>query len=178
MKRLLAIMLLTVILVCSFAACAESHAPRAQKTSWILGLTQPKEDRIIEKAVKALTEHWKNEEYSGKNAGISKDGYLEIKWTRVVYIKDNIKADHAEQFKGMNCYVEFFVLSDYFGSAPYYSHAGVNECVAVMDNGQYKVVQDPIRMYRSMTYQNDFSPIIESISDRGSDFNQVFYLLK
>ena len=177
MKRLLAVVLLTCALVCALSAHAESYAPRAQKTSWILGLTRQKEDKILEKAIKALTEHWKNEEYSGKNAGISEDGYLEIKWTRVVYIKDNIKADHTEQFKGMNCYVEFFLLSDYYGTAPYYCHAGVNECVAVMNNGQCKVIQDPIRVYRSQTYENDFSAIIESISDRGSEFNQVFRLL-
>lgn len=150
----------------------------AQRAELDKAIALAEEDEIITKAIESLTEYWASEMYSGSYVG-SENGYLEIKWTRVVRVKDDIAVSGAEQFSDMNCYVEFFLLSDYFGSAPYYGHAGIAEWVAFKTDGSFEVLkQDPISLYRSKTFETDFEPIIESISDRGSDFNQVFMLLE
>ena len=129
----------------------------AQRAELDKAIALAEEDEIITKAIESLTEYWASEMYSGSYVG-SENGYLEIKWTRVV---------------------RFFLLSDYFGSAPYYGHAGIAEWVAFKTDGSFEVLkQDPISLYRSKTFETDFEPIIESISDRGSDFNQVFMLLE
>ncbi len=149
----------------------------AQKAQIEQAIAQVQEDEIVEKAVQVLKDYWKKEAYGRGYDG--KAGYLEIKWTRVVYIKDEIEADKTEQFDKMSCYVEFFLLSDYFGTAPYYCHAGVAEWVAFNKDGSFEVLdRDPISMYRVRTYQTDFSSIIDRISDRGSDFNDVFLLFE
>ena len=163
-------------------AQAEDAAPSLeelleQRAELDKAIAMAEEDEIIQKAIEALTDYWTEEVYQDESNN-SKDGYLEIKWARVVYIKDDVTGTGTEQLAEMNCYVEFFLLSDYLGSAPYYSHVGISECVAFKKDGSFEVLrQDPILIYRTRTYQLDFEPIIESISDRGSDFNQVFALL-
>jgi len=136
------------------------------------------EDDIINGAVDALKEYWTDEVY-GKYPDMYDDGYFEIKWCRVVYIKDDIDAELKDKYFDMDCFVEFFLLTDYFGSRPYYAYAGVSECVAVKSDGAYEVLKkNPLDMYRAASYNSDFSGIIESISDRGSEFNNTYLLLK
>ena len=167
---------LTALLLCVFALL--SPVCRAEN-SVLDGLTQvfarAKEDAIVEKAIRTLTDYWKTEVYAGAYEGVSEDGYLEIKWTRVVYIRDDTA---EERFQNMKYYVEFFLLSDYYDTAPYYENVGVFDCVTVTRDGQYAVVNNPIRQYRAITYNFDYTPIIQSVSDRGSDFNRVFTLKK
>lgn len=130
-------------------------------------------------AIENLKTYWHDEIYA-ESAGMDLDGFLEIKWTRVVYVKSDIPDGmHTQPFKDMNCFIEFFLLSDYYGSHPYYSHAGIAECVAFKKDGSYEVLRmNPLETYRSRTFSADFSPIISSVSDRGSDFNQSFFLAR
>ncbi len=139
------------------------------------------EDEIVAKAIDSLKTYWTDEIYTG---GFSTgDGYLEIKYTRVVYIKNALDKDLPtsahEMFDGMNCFVEFMLLSDYSGSAPYYGHTGLCECVAFNKDGTFEVLQrNPLDSYRNRSYERDFSGIIERISDRDADFNDSFSLLE
>lgn len=179
-RRFFAFLLALSMLTLSSACFAESltlDELLSQRAELDKAIAKVEEEEIVSKAIETLVAFWKNEIYSG-NANYSKNGYLEIKWARVVYIRDEIDITGSDLFQNMNCYVEFFLLSDYFGTAPYYCHCGINECVAFMKDGSFEVVKnDPINVYRSRYYAIDFEPIIESISDRGSDFNQVFELL-
>lgn len=144
----------------------------AQRAEIDNAIALAKEEEIIEGAIDALAFRWEQEYL--KYPPHDQEDYLEIKWARVVYIKDGVSEKGAEQFTDMLCYVEFFLLSNYFGAAPYYPHAGVLECVAFRRDGTFDVLkQDPINQYRAKTFQMDFSHIIQSISDRGSEFNQV-----
>lgn len=137
-----------------------------------------REDEMVHAALDVLTDYWRDEVY-GNSAGMDLDGYLEVKWTRVVYIQDDaVKSGDPAQFADMECFVEFFILSDYFGSHPYYSHAGIAECVAVYEDGSCEVLRmNPLEAHRARSFSGDFSSIIESISDRGSDFNQTYDLM-
>lgn len=181
MRKIL-LLLFTLVISCTALAETASEATLEelleQKAQLEAAIAQAEEDEIVAQAIETLTEYWASEIYDGIRC-FSENGYLEIKWTRVVYIKDNVTGTGTEQFADMNCYVEFFLLTDYFDSAPYYSHAGVSECVAFKKDGSFEVLdRDPIAMYRGKTFQVDFEPIIESISDREADFNQVFTLLE
>lgn len=138
----------------STVAQAEDAAPSleellAQRDELDKAIALAEEDEIIAKAIETLTNYWTTEIYAGSYS-TSESGYLEIKWARVVYIKDGITGTGTEQLADMNCYVEFFLLSDYFGSAPYYGHAGVAEYVAFKKDGSFEVLQqDPLSMYQS-----------------------------
>lgn len=167
MKKALAILL--VVITCGLV-CVSA-----------LGETSS-EDEIISNAVEALTTFWSGEIYQGSD-NIGWDGHLEIKYTRVVYIKDELDEDLPdaadELFGNMGCFVEFMLLSDYSGSAPYYGRAGIYECVSFSKDGTIEVLkQNPLDSYRTRSYTFDFSGIIESISDRNADFNESFSLLE
>ena len=163
-------------------AKAESATPSlddllAQRAELDKAIALANEDEIVKKAIEALTDYWATEIY-GKQNEDSEDGYLEIKWTRVVYIKNDISGKGTDDLANMNCYVEFFLLSDHL-SAPFYIHRGVYEYVAFLKDGSFEVKRyDPYSVYGGATFRTDFYTVVESVSDRGSDFNQVFKLLE
>lgn len=164
--------MLCCVMVAFMLIFCESAAETEQTVS------MEREDEIIAKAVQTLKAYWETSIYDGITGA---DGYLEIKYTRVVYLCDPLPVKLPEtaktMFSSMKGCVEFFLLSDYYGAHPYYHHLGLYECVAFYQDGTYAVVPvNPIDRYRSITYSNDYSDIIQSISDRNAEFNQVFHL--
>ena len=59
------------------------------------------------------------------------------------------------------------------GCAPYYENFGVNDNVVVYKNGTMDVASNLIRLYRSKTYQTDYSGFIEAIDDYHGQYNCV-----
>ncbi len=188
-------------LICLAAALAMLLLPCARADidlSWLNGekllsligvaqqaLPQSEEDAVAS-AAEALRAYWKENNYSGDY--YTGDGYLEIVHTRIVYISEAFATKEKDPedsrskadglFADVYCVVDFMLLSDYFGSAPYYMETGMDNCVAVMRNGRLEVRRsNPFNLYRSYTYSADFSGIIESISDLGSEYNAVYRLL-
>lgn len=151
MKKLLAI----VCIVCfAFSVCA------------CTGITNPKIDKIIDKAERDLSLKWKQ---LYRDSPVETDGHFEIKNTRVLFIKDDTD---VEEFQDIAYIVEFDLYTDYMGSAPYYMNVGVYDSVSVLKDGTTVVNQlRPIQQYRSITYSYDFSNIIESITDYGDQYN-------
>ena len=131
----------------------------------------PSVDPTAQKAVDKLTQTWK-QLYSESGRG---DGYLEIKNTRIIHVKDNTA---NEYFSDAETIVEFILLSDYFEAAPYYINCGTYDTVVFYKDGHCEVTaMNPIDMYRSMTYTTDFSDFVEKIDDLGSACNQVLDLV-
>jgi len=119
----------------------------------------------VEMAIAALKETW-SEDFSFSN----EKPYLEIKNTRIIFIKE----DTIDDFSQINYIVEFVLFSNYFGSEPYYENIGVNDSIAVYNDGSIEVCKkNPFMTYRSKTMENDFSDIIESLADLGAKYNQV-----
>ena len=142
-------------------------------------------DSAVKNAIEALKSFWFD---SYQEDGSSENGYLEIKNTRVIDIKDEFPesdekqsgvSNTAEQiFGNIDYIVEFMLFSDYFGSAPYYSNIYINNCVIIFNDGTYSVGRDQLDLYRSRTYSADYSGIIEQVFDYGSVYNAVYELLK
>lgn len=121
---------------------------------------------MITEAISELKDHWKDVyEKSGDTA----DGYFEIKNTRVVTIKNN----DLEMFSDVQYIIEFELYTDYFGSAPYYEDAGVYDNVVVYKDGTMEVVSHLIVVYRSSTFEVDFSDFIQEIDDYNGYYNCV-----
>lgn len=178
MKRFLAFLL--VLCLCGAAAAADGVSLTDMSLEELTALRDAadreilsrQEDPVIEQAVAALLDYWENSIYA-KGYG---NGYVGIRWTRVVYLTEEAAA-YSPVFENMVAFVEFFVLSDYFGSAPYYMHAGTAECVAVYKDGTCEALgMDPLNRYRALTYTTDFTGIVESVSDRGADFNGDYFV--
>ena len=145
MKRILTVFLALTIVIC-LTACGG------------------KTDRVASKAVKELEDWW--EEIYDESPDLS-DRYFEIKNTRVITIKDNSK----EEFKDIEYVVEFVLFTNYFGTAPYYSDAGLYNNVIVYKDGSMKVTNNYLKRYREVTFNSDFSDIIESIDDLEDKYN-------
>ena len=145
MKRILTVLLALTIVIC-LTACGV------------------KTDRVASKAVKELEDRW--EEIYDKSPDLS-DKHFEIKNTRVITIKDN----DTEQFKDIEYVVEFVLFTNYFGTAPYYSDAGLYNNVIVYKDGTMEVTNNYFKRYREVTFNSDFSDIIESIDDLDDKYN-------
>ena len=140
------------------------------------------EERLIERAINAL-KTWYQAELA-ENFCYAGDGYLEIAHTQVIYIKDDIRVKEAyvkpaKLFENVAAIVEFVVLDDWYGTAPYRAPTFGVISVMLLKDGTLEVERMSLfNRYRSLTFDNDFSPIIESVSDCNGKFNNTWYLLK
>ena len=129
-----------------------------------------KELSKVRSAVKEIKKAWK-ENYDKYAYEDTEDRYVEIKNTRLVKIKANTT---TEEFKNVDYIVEFVLFSNHLRTAPYYMDSGVLDCVVVYKNGKSEVVRNPIRMYLTKTYNQDFSGFIQSVTDYEDAFNETF----
>lgn len=142
-----------------------------------LALSEPE---MMERAIDLLKSTWLNDDKYGYKSmmSTSQHGYLEILHSQILYISDKAAADESGFFYNMYCVIDFVLLSDYYGSAPYYADAGINSSVVVFNDGNMEVrTRSVFAQYSARTYSYDYSGIISSVRKLGSDYNAVFYLL-
>ena len=131
-------------------------------------------DKKIDKAISVLSSFWKDF-YEDNEID---DKHLQILHTRIIKI-DPSKEDFfndIENGKSINYIVEFMLLSNYFDSSPYYFNVYTNDTVVIYSNGKTEVTINPIQLYRTRTYSNDFSSFVIDIRDYGSAFNKIINL--
>ena len=188
MKKCLAVILLLAFL--ALPALAENKeaerasAPAEEKAGG-------EYDVIVLPAIEALRDAWRavytEDGMADLYAGHS--GYLEIKNTRIVQIREAPRKSFnetgepdkaTEVFGDIACVVEFVLAHDYFGSEPYYLINGTSaaECVLVRRDGSLEPARNPFVLYRAATYDMDFSGIIEEIVDLNGEYNAVCHLLE
>ena len=120
----------------------------------------------VDTAISILEEGWANLIADGYAAG----NYLEIRSTRVVEILPN----DNRYLSDIDYIVEFILYSDLYGSAPYYSNAGIYDSVLFYRDGSVDVLRiNPIRAYSNTSYNYDYSDFLGEIYDFGAAYNQV-----
>ena len=166
-KHIISIMIISIFSLLLLAGCNASK----MGTSKNIG-----SDKRVLDAIEIVAEHWNNE-YEEREI---EDKYLEIINTRIIKIKENIDSkqifEKDDLFKGIDYIVEFELISNYYETAPYYFSVWQDNFVIVYKDGTTKVSNNLLNMYRGTTYSNDFSPIIESVEDFHSDYDQVLEL--
>lgn len=144
------------------------------------------EDKLVSQAANLLKDYWRTKVFApGKYVSNEERGYLEILNTRVTYIRHDF-ATQAEydtktdsMFSNVYCVIDFVLLSDYYGSAPYYNNIDMYNCIVVNLDGSMEMSNLPFfDLYRSRSFNTDFSPIIESVHNLGSAYDAVYYLLE
>lgn len=125
-----------------------------------------KAEELVDKAADALSVKWKTI-YDDSPFNVGDDRHLEIKNTRIVYIKDT----GIEELKDVECFVDFVLFSNYSGTAPYYTAIDAYDSVAVFKDGTVDCDLDVITVYTGV-YGNDFAGLIDHIEDYGSDYNR------
>ena len=144
------------------------------------------EDKLVSQAVELIKDYWRTEVYAPQMY-TSNDprGYLEIVNTCVTYIKRDFatQTEYASSteamFANVYCIIDFILLSDYYGSAPYYTDIGINNCVIVYLDGSIEMSRMPFfDQYRSRSFVTDFSPMIESFHNLKSAYNATYHLLE
>lgn len=154
MKKSLFI-ILSFILVFALSACGNNN-----------------QNELVADAIAELKYEWEDI-YNSDRLSTDCDGYFEIKNTRIIEIK---KTD-TELFEDVEYIIEFVLYTDYFGSAPYYSSAGVSDSVVVYKDGTMEVAKSNFfNLYRMKTYSSDYSDIIEEVTDLENKYNCVEYL--
>ncbi|MCH5188170.1 MAG: hypothetical protein J1F63_07175 [Oscillospiraceae bacterium] len=129
-------------------------------------------DKRVTDAIETVSEFWNN--YYDKNEFENK--YLKIINTRIVNIKNNFPDEviRGDLIEDIDYIVEFELLSCYpYGATPYYINTGTDNCVVVYKDGTVNVQKNPLFLYSAMTFSTDFSPIIESIEDFDSQYDQI-----
>lgn len=158
MKRILALFTATILLFCSSACAGEGSS------------SQKKHNDMIISAVEELKAHW--QEIYNETAPDT-DRYFEIKNTRVITIKKN----DIKPFKDMAYLIEFVLYTDYLGTSPYYEDVNVANSVIVYKSGYMEVANtNPIKSYRSITFNTDVTGYVKEIDDYHNEYNCTEYL--
>lgn len=187
MKRVIVLIVSAILCIVPVLSMGENIDLSSMTQEELLALIDAAKNQLntsepvmVEKAIEMIKAVWL-EDY--KAANLSKNGFLEILNTRIVYVKEEIATQdvsdkNTSMFQNVYCVIEFTLLSDYYGSGPYYEDVRVNDSVVVYRDGSVSVEKkSPFGQYRSKTYEMDLSKIIESIHDLGSEYNAVFELL-
>ncbi len=139
-------------------------------------------DQRVAAAIESLANKWKEcyAELEEIQEAPIKDQHVQILHTRIVNIKEELDTadgeEHLDIFEDIDYIVEFELLTNYLGAAPYYMNVKWNDSVIVYRDGTVAVTNNRFKHYSAITFSNDFSVIIESIEDFGSEYNQVLNL--
>ena len=181
------------------ASIEELEAFLAQVDAAKAALEEKKNSRTAEEmceiAVEELKKYWANDRYLRFDEST---GYFQVIHTRVIYLNTSfenaacIKESERnsekllEKCKGifsndngspMTAVVEYELLTDYYGTHPYYTIAEMNKCVAFYQDGTIKVLtRSPIVDLWSRCYVTNFDGIISCITDMGSQYDESCYL--
>ena len=138
-----------------------------------LGCEKPNENEaLIREAIDEIKDSW---EAYYEERDISSD-YLEIKNTRILFLEEDA-AEIWDGFADIVCIVEFELYSELYGPEAYPMNAKYMDSVLVYENGDMEVSStNLLQLYRSATFSVDFTDVIDSIEDYGSEYNQIFDL--
>lgn len=155
MKRIFAVILL-VAMVLTLAACGKKDPAAAGK-----------HQDVITKAVTEVKKSWQKSYDEDAANGAKTERYFQIVNTRVVTLQGNA----GGEFQNVGYVVEFDIYSDYFGTAPYYQNAKVNNNVLVYFDGRMEVGSNVIKHYADKTGKTDLSDLILSVDDYQGAYN-------
>ena len=158
MKRILCC-LLTILMLFSLSSC------KKEKKDIDGNIISNQDLNYVNKAIDIINQEWETV-YSKINQSVQTDNMIEIINTRIIHIKDN----NNDYFKDVDAVVEFDLLTDYYGSAPYYMNVNQNDTVVFYKDGSSKLL-DIFRTYKLKEFESDFSDIIENIVECGETFN-------
>lgn len=188
--RRFGVLFITLMLFFGFVAHAESGDHFAvlsseevqQRIAAAESQPQPIDEELMQSAIQVLIEYWTDEVYAESYMENS-DGYLEILAAQVTYVQKDfaVQEEFASSFDAMfenvYCVIDFAILSDYFDTAPYYWDVGINNCVVIYRDGTIQVSGAPLfNMYRSKSFNNDFSAIIEKVERYDVGKDNIYYL--
>ena len=176
MKRIILILLCLTLCMSAFNLSTAEQSPTIPDLQSIISRPD-QEPVLVSCAIEALKDIWREKCYNNR---ISEHGYLEIFHTQVTYISQEyaLNPDANSLFSNVYCVVDFLFLSDYYGTAPYYMDANAYYSVVIYNDGRVEAgMQSPFRLYMAKTYLTDFSEIISSVHDCGSEYNAAFNLL-
>ncbi len=175
MKRLLAL-LVCVIFAFPIACGAEGIN---------LSAIPQDEPTMVKTAVQLLKNKWL-EDYQN-NRQRTESGYFEIAHTQIVYINPEVATreltgDRNDYFHNIYCIVDFVLLVD-LAVYPYHVSAetwrGANTVIVYL-NGTMEATDSLILkgLQRYILNEQTMSQYISSISNLGSEYNEIVYLLE
>ena len=119
------------------------------------------------------------EEQAAKYPEMMPAPYVDINNTRIVRLTDKptdvLSGKSVEELEGIECIIEFMMLTNYFGDT-YPCNAGVYDSVVVHSNGKMEIQQSNLlNLVRARYYLTDYSGVIEEIIDLDDAYNgQLF----
>lgn len=154
-------------------------------------------EEMCEIAIAEMKKKWTENEFFMEET----TGYFQVIHTRVVYlntsfenaacikeIKENVNNSEKlletcknifrnENGSPMTAFVECVLLTDCYGTAPYYVNIPMNNSVAFFQDGSVEAWgKSPIESFRSISYVTNYDGIIREIKDMGSQYNEICYL--
>ena len=160
----LCILLLSITGIGTFAETAEAAIADPSKLS---------ENEIVELAVEQLKCSWTD---TFKRRDLSEKGYLQILHTQICYIDPDYVPVKHNYLQDVYCMVEFTLLTDFYGLAPYYTDLAGGNAVLFMRDGTIKVDTSPFLKTQQRYSLEDFQNAIVSVTQT-DEYNTIFYLL-
>ena len=131
----------------------------------------------VQDALDLVKSAW--EEQAAKYPEMMPAPYVDIKNTRIVRLSDVptdvLSGKPVEELEGVQCVIEFMMLTNYFGDT-YPCNAGVYDSVVVYSNGKMEIQQSNLlNLVRSRYYLSDYSGVIDEIIDLDDSYNGLLF---
>ena len=193
MKKIICALAVIAVLflpVCSaFAAGTDDRFIPPEEA---IGMT---EAEMMNRAVELLTDAWRYggksvlsiNTYNGPNSRhLSEEGYLRILHVQICYLDEDYTSRETVLIKdngqrnavyGVYCVIEFTLLSDAQGTAPYYTgNIGTLDEVVVMRDGSMAVQSDIFTVQYIQRYRMEEIPKMMAKVVQTDEYNAVYYL--
>lgn len=162
--------ILCIILILSMGIGAFSESAETAVTD----PSELSENEFVELAVEQLKAKWID---TFKRRDFSENGYLQILHTQICYINPDYVPVRHNYLQDVYCMVEFTLLTDFFGLAPYYTDLAGGNAVLFMRDGTIKVDSSPFLTAQQRFSLKDFRNAIVSVTQT-DEYNGIYYLLE
>ena len=179
MKKIVCVFLAMAVCCTLFGGCSDAEKLEEEKEQLQEELDAlghiSKQDVHVRKALEAVKDYWADI-YAKSKSGMGPE--IRIKNTRVIRLKSTA-GECWDYFQDVAYAIDFEIYSDYFGSAPYYTNAGIGDMVLIKEDGSVSVQwNDAFHAYSQWCFSYDYSDLIESVEDCGSYYNQTIDVTK
>lgn len=171
MKRTICIVI-CMILMLTGGAFAEN------KENEYIAAWNMSETEIMEKAVELLKAAWMNGKiFSFNNRQRSERGDLQILHAQICYFNPLYIPQKKNYLESVYCMVEFTLLTDFYGTAPYYADVAAQNAVLFKMDGTTEVNTTPFYYCMVRYSTEDFMNALIRVTHT-DEYNGIYYLLE
>ena len=186
MRRIAGVILCVILAMYCVSVSAEKTKYQYGTPEEVLGMT---EAEMMEKVLELLKDDWlygRTGNFRRYAERFDTKGYLQILHTQICYIDKNYADHETTEIKGKTrenrmfnvyCVVDFTMINDLYGTAPYYADLGEKNNVVIYWDGRMEVCSGVFYRYITQYAYEAFGEMFASVIQT-DDYNRTYCLLE